>query len=373
MTRILLAFCTVEGQSRKIADVLADEARALGHQVEMLDVSLPHDDVDIASFDGYVVGGSVHRMHHEPALITFVIEHAHELDAKPSAFFSVSLAAGSEDAQGREDAALLAQDFFRETGWHPTLFDTVAGALLYSKYSPAIKQAMRFIAWVKHAPTDASHDYEMTDWDGVRRFARDIVRTIEHGATTAPDSPLDRQLRFYDVGLVRESPRTREAAWRAAVEADLRSDVIASALDQVRDLVTSLARRIGRQSETTEDTAPLTLEHLLTTGGSPFQILDEEEGAHLVLGAVGRFWSPKVEWASPDPQTFAALESSEQGKIVVGLRAQPATPEGTRLRLELRLSAPDDAARRQLRAYWMLIGPALGFAVKRVLDVLADA
>lgn len=65
---------------------------------------------------------------------------------------------GSDDPPGRVNASILAQDFFRETAWHPTLIGTAAGAPSYSEHGPGLKQGVRLIARVKHAPTVTSHD-----------------------------------------------------------------------------------------------------------------------------------------------------------------------------------------------------------------------
>ena len=363
MARILLAYCTHEGQSRKIADALAEEARTLDHEVDMLDVSLPKEGFDPGHYDGFIVGGSVNRMRHDPALVEFVMSNLRALDAKPSAFFSVSLAASSDEEPGPTDAVLMAQDFFRETGWHPALFETMAGALIYSKYNPAVKQVMRFAAWMNHGPTDASRDYELTDWDGVRRFARDVVATIERGQTPSPESPIDRYLRFYDLGVVHEvaRPGARDEAWRAAMETDLRPGAVAQALEQLRQLSTL----VGDQ--------PLTLGGLLDTEGSPLRVLDQSEGAHVVVGAVGKFWTPQVEWKHVEPEAFATADESEFGRIVVGLQITDGPEASSRIRLEARVAAPDEQARRHLRVQWMLIGPVIRFALERALEVIAEA
>lgn len=81
MPRILLACATLEGQSRKTADALADEARAFGHAIEMPDLNLPHDDLDLSPCVGFIVGGSVHALHHEPALVHLVVRHLADLGA----------------------------------------------------------------------------------------------------------------------------------------------------------------------------------------------------------------------------------------------------------------------------------------------------
>jgi menaquinone-dependent protoporphyrinogen oxidase len=65
------------------------------------------------------------------------------------------------------------ETFFKQTGWHPTTVKPVAGALLYSKYNFLIRFVMKRVARKAGASTDASRDYDYTDWIGLDKFVEE--------------------------------------------------------------------------------------------------------------------------------------------------------------------------------------------------------
>ena len=122
-----------------------------------------------------VIGASIHVGRHQKAAVDFARHEAPHLNARPSAFFSVSLSAGSRNAAEVDAARGLAQDFVRAAGWTPQRIRCFAGKLAYSQYGFLKRQALRFIAWREGAPTDTRRDYEFTDWTAVRQFALDFA------------------------------------------------------------------------------------------------------------------------------------------------------------------------------------------------------
>src|SRR5690606_7321031 len=118
MARILIAYTTHEGQTRKVVETIASEARELGHEVDLVDVAheSPEWSGTLDAYDGFLVAGSIRAAHHDPALVAFVAGHLEQLERKPSAFVSVSLSAGSPEASGQAAAHLVLQDFLHETG-----------------------------------------------------------------------------------------------------------------------------------------------------------------------------------------------------------------------------------------------------------------
>jgi menaquinone-dependent protoporphyrinogen oxidase len=108
------------------------------------------------------------------------------LAVRPSAFFSVSLSAGSRKPAEVEAARALAAAFVKAQGWQPRRVACFARKLAYSQYGPFKRQIMRFIAWREGAPTDTRRDYEFTDWAAVQRFALDVAADVhEQGRSPA--------------------------------------------------------------------------------------------------------------------------------------------------------------------------------------------
>ncbi len=188
---ILILFATREGQTRRIAEHLAATARARDLPVEMHNINFIPDTFSLSDYDKVILAASVHRGKHEPEMVEFVRRNHSRLGHMQTIFLSVSLAeAAAEDfhrtpeirAQAAQDVEDMMQEFFEETGWHPSALQhqgvhAVAGALMYSKYNFFIRWIMRRIAKKEGAPTDTSRDYEYTDWEALDDIIDEIAAT----------------------------------------------------------------------------------------------------------------------------------------------------------------------------------------------------
>nr|WP_277526234.1 flavodoxin domain-containing protein [Arthrobacter sp. ES3-54] len=171
MAKIYIAYGTVEGQTAKIADYIAEVVRAHAHQAETAD--LKHSGGTLpGGYDGVIVAASVHVGKHEGYVADFVKKNRAELERLPSALVSVSMAAHGD----QEHAEGYVQKFEEDTEWRPTHVGLFAGALLYTHYGFIKRHMMKKIAKDKGSPdTDTTRDYVYTEWDGVQRFTEDYL------------------------------------------------------------------------------------------------------------------------------------------------------------------------------------------------------
>jgi menaquinone-dependent protoporphyrinogen oxidase len=176
MANVLIPYGTTEGQTAKIAEVIADVIRDLGHGAEAVDIKTLSDTVP-DGYDAVIIGASIHMGKHDKQVVEFVHKNHHTLDRLPSAFFSVSLAAhgDSQEAEGYVD------QFEEETGWHPDGIALFGGALLYTHYGFIKRHMMKKIAGDKpgNLGLDTSRDYVYTEWDAVKRFAEHFADRLE--------------------------------------------------------------------------------------------------------------------------------------------------------------------------------------------------
>jgi menaquinone-dependent protoporphyrinogen oxidase len=182
---VLIIYGTTEGQTRKIAGFAADRIRAHGNDARLIDSTDMPDDLDIAAFDAVIAAGSVHQGHHQASLLQFVGDHLKALQAKPTAFLSVSLSMASEDAEDRLDAAECAEHFLDAAGWKPTVTHLVAGALRYTQYDFFKGWILKMIAGAKGASTDTSKDHEFTDWRDLEAFVGSFLDQVAEHAGQA--------------------------------------------------------------------------------------------------------------------------------------------------------------------------------------------
>ncbi len=175
MPTILIAYDTTEGQTRKIAQHVADVIARSGRKVQVIDIRRPPTSFTMDGFDAIVIGASIHMSKHSRQLTEFVRRHIARLNAVPSGFFSVSLsAAGSE--KEREEAGRFVEEFLIQTGWNPAIKATLAGGLLYREYGFLKRWMMKKIAGNGGKDTDTSRNHEYTDWNAADQF---VARFLE--------------------------------------------------------------------------------------------------------------------------------------------------------------------------------------------------
>jgi menaquinone-dependent protoporphyrinogen oxidase len=176
-------YATREGHTRKIAERIAADLRLRGALVDLFDLRTSPAP-DWSKYSAACLAASVHVGQHEREMVTFATRHRTLLADLHAAFVSVSLSeAGAEDLSrspsdrraAAADAQRMIDAFIARTGWTPAHVLPVAGALAYSKYNFLVRFLMKRIARRAGAPTDASRDYEFTDWGALDRFVDTLV------------------------------------------------------------------------------------------------------------------------------------------------------------------------------------------------------
>lgn len=173
MPDVLVAYASVEGHTARVAQRIAELLRSRGHRV---DVVAAGDAPELSDYAGVIVGASVHYGRHPACLGRWLRRHAPVLKERRSAFFSVSLGAKQR----------YATRFLRQARWRPQMAAVFPGALQYSKYGPLKRAVVRAFAWIAGHDTDASQDYDYTDWEAVDDFAAAFAERL--GARVDPGS-----------------------------------------------------------------------------------------------------------------------------------------------------------------------------------------
>ena len=182
--RAAIFFATREGQTRKIAEHIAQALRAHAVGSDIRDTKDVRPPVEWSKYTMAWIVASVHAGHHEAEMVKFVRQYRDDLERLNAVFLSVTLSeAGAENLQApperREQSARDAQrmidGFLKDTGWHPSRSLPVAGALAYTRYNWLVRWLMKRIARTQGAPTDTSRDHEFTQWPVLDRFVNDVV------------------------------------------------------------------------------------------------------------------------------------------------------------------------------------------------------
>ena len=117
-------------------------------------------------------------------------------------------------------------------------------------------------------------------------------------------------------------------------------------------------RTFGRSKRVFDPQAPL-VEEMLKIG---FARLTERPGEEIVIGAIGRFWSPTGNKPVPTPD-FAAFADPGYAKAAMNFVVRP-EGSGSRIVTETRVLGTDAEATRKFRRYWLVIRLGSG-AIRR--------
>jgi menaquinone-dependent protoporphyrinogen oxidase len=173
--RILVAYGTSEGQTRKIAEAVAGRVRDLGHEAYLFDTAGNPMDLHVETYEKIIVAGSVHQRRHQESVEVFVTAKLAELQKKPALFLSVSLSAAF--AEGMTEARSYVDAFLTTTGWKPAQALLVAGALQYAEYDYFKEQVIEHVVLKGRKVEGSKGDCEFTDWISLTRAIDAFVRS----------------------------------------------------------------------------------------------------------------------------------------------------------------------------------------------------
>ena len=171
MHRVLIVYGTTEGQTRKIAEFLAEESKAHGYLPTLYDAANMPPDIDPSHFDRVIVAASVNMDRHQADVRHFIQRVLPSLRTMRSAFLSVSLSAAG-DAEDRYVAWEDMRRFLSDNEWRPAETEIVPGALRFTEHDFFKRWAMKRVATAKRVPRDTTCDYEYTDWEALGRFLK---------------------------------------------------------------------------------------------------------------------------------------------------------------------------------------------------------
>lgn len=179
MCEVPVFYATTDGQTLRIAEYVAAALGKRGLDSRVVDLDTrPAPGIEWREVRGVILGASLHAGKHQDSATAFARAHRLELNARPSAFFSVSLSAASRLAAERVVAERLARGFARDTGWEPQTIACIAGRLAYRRYGWLKRLIMKRIARREGGPTDTSRNHELTDWPTVERFANAMANAV---------------------------------------------------------------------------------------------------------------------------------------------------------------------------------------------------
>ena len=166
--KALLVYGTTEGHTRNVCQFIKGVVDEHGAECTLADAA--REPPEPAEFDVCFVAASLHVGNYQASVIDYVRRHHALLNGKPSAFLSVSLSAAGESPDDWEGLTECIQRFTHQTAWTPAAIHHVAGAIRYSHYDFFKRLALQFIAKRRGQDTVTTRDYDLTDYEDLRRF-----------------------------------------------------------------------------------------------------------------------------------------------------------------------------------------------------------
>ena len=154
-------------------------------------------------------------------------------------------------------------------------------------------------------------------------------------------------------------------AWDAVRHGDLADSPAVRALFSLRTLferlagggTTALALRIDDMRSTPE--------------AAGFQRLAETPGAEVAVGAIGKVWRLRIPFVHvADADAYARFDARGFVKVAWAIRVAPRLEGGSRVEVEVRVTATDDASWRKFRWYFAVVGPFSRFIRRALLSGL---
>jgi menaquinone-dependent protoporphyrinogen oxidase len=183
MEKIGIIYSSVDGQTKKICESLADHFGQRNTKASLFSIAnLPEK---ISEFNTLVLGASIRYGKHNELVTAFINEHQEELKKINTAFFSVNLVA-RKPGKNRAEANPYVIKFMDSINWKPDIVDVFAGCLDYSKYGFFDRLMIKAIMMFTKGPTSTKEPIEYTDWDRVRRFGERVLQFEQQKDTAVP-------------------------------------------------------------------------------------------------------------------------------------------------------------------------------------------
>ena len=126
---------------------------------------------------------------------------------------------------------------------------------------------------------------------------------------------------------------------------------------------------VARQAERLPPGARFLLDDAVRNG---CVLLTAKPDRHVVLGAVGKLWQPRIELLRLSREEFAAFREAKYVKAVIGFLVVPYGEDRTHLKIESRFLATDPSARAHFRRSWHTDEPFITFLMRRVVRALKE-
>jgi menaquinone-dependent protoporphyrinogen oxidase len=173
-TRTIIIYSSVDGQTKKICDLIKISLMKNNEFVEIFNINNLILTIDeIFRFDKIVLASSIRYGKHNENIEKFIQNNLESLNSKKTAFISVNLVARKVE-KSEPDTNPYILKFLNSITWQPTISAVFAGKLNYKIYNFKDRILIKLIMLITKGPTDSKTEIEYTNWAEVEKFAEKL-------------------------------------------------------------------------------------------------------------------------------------------------------------------------------------------------------
>ncbi len=167
----LIIYSSTDGQTKKICETIKAHISSNNNfKIISLNEAL---NLNLEKCKKIILGASIRYGRHNKNVLNFVIKNKNILNSKKTAFFSVNVVARKKEKSTPETNPYVIK-FLKQTNWKPSKLSVFAGKVDYPNYNFINRNVIRFIMKITKGPTDINNSYEFTNWENVRKFAKEV-------------------------------------------------------------------------------------------------------------------------------------------------------------------------------------------------------
>lgn len=173
---VLIAYASVQGQTRRIAERIAAVLQRHGIDTELVPAARLTGR-DPRNYRAVVAGSSVRYGKHDRRLVRWLERHAGALSQMPNAFFSVNLVARDPASRSPETNSHVAK-CLAAMKFRPAVVAVFPGKVDYPSWTWWQRLMIRAIMNKTGGPSRGDEVIEYTDFDEVDRFAESLTERL---------------------------------------------------------------------------------------------------------------------------------------------------------------------------------------------------
>ena len=157
--KVLIAYGTASGSTEEVAQAIAEEARSMNFEVDVLPVESIKD---IRDYNGVIVGSAVRMFNILPKTKRFLRKHRKALQTIPVAYFLVCLTMEKETPENIETAMKFAKPMINTKD--PISMGLFGGCINHEKLNDFFAMPMK-----------AMPEQDHRDWEKIRAWGHDTM------------------------------------------------------------------------------------------------------------------------------------------------------------------------------------------------------